>query len=60
MAESMVAGLSAAKHSTSTIREFIVDVLGSLVPGIAFLFWIVPAFVAPVGVALLGLFASIS
>lgn len=32
----------------SAIREFIVEFLGSLVPGVAFLFAVVPAFVIPI------------
>lgn len=47
-------------NSRSILRDFIVDVLGSLIPGIAFLVWIGPALIIPVMAAIAGLFASSS
>ena len=41
----------------SAVRDYIVEFLGSLVPGVAFLLAFVPAFLLPVGFTIIALFA---
>lgn len=45
-----------ATTARGTLREFLVEFLGSLVPGIAFLVSMVPGFIVPATAALFGLF----
>jgi hypothetical protein len=51
-----VSGRVAVATTKGALREFVVEFLGSLVPGIAFLVGIVPGLAVPVAAALYGLF----
>jgi len=53
--EAAEAAIKATRYSRGPLREFIVDVLGSLVPGTAFLVAALPAFVLPMAAAVLAL-----